>query len=354
MAKQFENNSEHKTSLITFIIGNGFDLGMGMKTSYSDIYEEYIKSPSNSPVISEFKKELSNRTAYDKWSDFEMGMAEYSKKLSSESELIECVRDFKDHMVQHLQAENQRIVDLIRDNAYGDIIVRELDRSLGEFHGGFSPNVMTQLHQFIKSPFAKYSIITFNYTKVIEELLFVKSRKHQISMPTPIHIHGSLSRDVVLGVDNIEQLDGVPYKISRKGKRAFLKTFFNEQYDTFRVSTAQKMISESSVICTYGFSMGESDKTWVNLLVDWLDKDSSHHLIVYQYDEIEYTYCNFDKLMDIEEAKKECLMRKMGITNDNIFNQIHIPVGYDIFNFKFEKIIPNTLPKSAYSILETI
>ena len=213
---------------------------------------------------------------------------------------------------------------------------------------------MSKLHQFIKDPFAQYNIITFNYTTVIEELFSAKSRKHQIIMPTPIHIHGSLARDVVLGVDNIEQLNGLSYKISRKGKRAFVKPYFNEQYDTSRVSIAQKMISESSIICTYGFSMGESDKTWVNLLVDWLKMDSSHHLVVYQYDQTEYKYCHFDELMDVEEIKKEQLMQQMEIMNDSIFDQIHIPIGYDIFNFHFEKVIPNTLQKSSYSFLETI
>ena len=80
---------------ITFIIGNGFDLNLGMSTKYSDMYEEYVKSPSSSETIQKFKNELAARTPYDKWTDFEMGMADYAKSFSSEKELTECVRDFK-------------------------------------------------------------------------------------------------------------------------------------------------------------------------------------------------------------------------------------------------------------------
>ena len=149
MAKLFENNSTQLVSPVTFIIGNGFDIGLGMKTRYSDVYDEYVKTPSATEVIRAFKEELSNRTPYNKWSDFEMGMAEYAKTLASEDELVECVRDFKGHMVRHLEAENKRKVDLIRDKVYADQLVRELDRSLDQFYAGFAPNVRTQLSQLI-------------------------------------------------------------------------------------------------------------------------------------------------------------------------------------------------------------
>ena len=76
MDKLFENNSRIFTLPVTFIIGNGFDIGLGMKTRYGDVYDEYVKTPSATEVIKAFKKDLSQRTPYDKWSDFEMGMAE--------------------------------------------------------------------------------------------------------------------------------------------------------------------------------------------------------------------------------------------------------------------------------------
>ena len=43
---------------VTFLIGNGFDLACGMKTRYSDVYERYIKTPSATPIIEQFKDDL--------------------------------------------------------------------------------------------------------------------------------------------------------------------------------------------------------------------------------------------------------------------------------------------------------
>lgn len=114
------------------------------------------------------------------------------------------------------------------------------------------------------------------------------------------------------------------------------------------------MISESTIICTYGFSLGESDKTWVNMIVDWLQSDSSHHLVVFQYDETEYSQYNFDELMDVEDAKKERFMAKLGITDEAVFEQIHIPIGFDIFNFKFVKVVGAKLDNPPFNIFETI
>ena len=106
------------------------------------------------------------------------------------------------------------------------------------------------------------------------------------------------------------------------------------------------MIESSSVICTYGFSLGESDRLWVDLIVEWLKKDANHHLIVYKYDTTPYNRCLYDKLMDVEDEKKDELMRHLGITDDNLEDQIHIPVGYDIFNFEFKIVEENKLPQS--------
>ena len=334
--EETENIKLQNGSPVLFIIGNGFDLGLNMKTKYEDVYESYVKTSSNSDVIRTFKRALQKRTPYDKWSDFEMGMAEYAKTLTNEAELIECVRDFKRHMVEHLRDENQRVIELIRNSDYSDglLIIKELNNSFKNFYSCFSPNLIRQLDS-INGGHINPRIITFNYTTILDELLNLKTRYAAKDVGKPLHIHGSLDNDVVLGVNDIDQLHGTRYSISKRGSRAFVKTVFNQQYDFQRVSEARQMISNSQIICTYGFSMGKSDRTWVSLLIEWLKKDSNHHLIVYQYDETEWPRYNFDALMDAEEEEKETLGKRLNLTDERILDQVHIPVGYDIFNFKF-------------------
>lgn len=344
MKKFFENNTIHEP-VITFILGNGFDLSLHMETSYAHVYSTYVDTPSSSATIAAFKSELRNRTPFDKWSDFEMGMAEYAQSLLCEEELVGCVRDFKQHMVDHLTAEDKQLEKIVQGGFYNPQLVKELDRSFGKFYEGFTPNVKAEIERLTGNEFWNYNVITFNYTKSLEYLYAAKFKQQQVIMNPPLHIHGDLYNDVVLGVNNVEQIKNTKYKLSKKSHRAFVKTIFNEQYDKERVLKAIKMIENSSIICTYGFSLGESDQLWVNLLVEWLKKDVNHHLIVYKYDTAIYNRCLYDELMDVEDEKKEELMRYLGIIDDNLENQIHIPVGYDIFNFEFKKVEENKLPQ---------
>ena len=134
-----------------------------------------------------------------------------------------------------------------------------------------------------------------------------------------------------MGVDNLEQLKGLNYSVTRRGQRNFVKTLFNEQYDKLRVEKAKQTILNSSVICVYGFSFGESDKFWTDLLAEWLSKNPHNHLVVYQYDTRIYNRYNYDEIMETEDYKKEALMTRLGI-NNAFFDQIHIPIGTNIFN----------------------
>lgn len=52
---------------ILFIIGNGFDLNLNMKTAYSDFYSHYIKQESPSPVVKIMKEDISQ--SFQNWSD---------------------------------------------------------------------------------------------------------------------------------------------------------------------------------------------------------------------------------------------------------------------------------------------
>ena len=75
---------------ITFMIGNGFDLHLGMKTRFTDMYDGYIQSPSEDIVIQEFKERLKEYAGerYERWSDFEIAMAAHAKDFTNENDFI--------------------------------------------------------------------------------------------------------------------------------------------------------------------------------------------------------------------------------------------------------------------------
>ena len=66
---------------VTFIIGNGFDLNCGLKTRFTDMYPSYIATPSQYSIIADFKRDIQDNESlhFQRWSDFEMGMARYAE-----------------------------------------------------------------------------------------------------------------------------------------------------------------------------------------------------------------------------------------------------------------------------------
>lgn len=338
--------SEATECRITFIIGNGFDLNLQMKTRYADIYESYVTSPSRTSVIAEFKKDLGNYSQCNKWADFEMGMAEYARTLPDENSFVECIRDFKKHMVDYLEVENERIAEKIFSPNNEPRVVFALEKALHHFHERLTPNAMNQIADLWHNKGKRFRFLTFNYTDTLsflfsaaEEYLQIYCKLTDVEFsPDILHIHGSLTKDVVLGVDNEDQLKDLPYSLSARGKRAFIKPHFNEQYDVQRIIQARKTIIDSSLICIFGFSLGDSDQMWVDCLADWLHADTSHHLVYFEYDSNEYARCNFDELMDAEDEKKTKLLRRFGFApKDRVGSQIHVPIGDSIFDFELKE-----------------
>lgn len=334
---------------VTFIIGNGFDLSLGMKSRYTDVYQGYVTEFSASNVVNKFKAELrwAGMDNYKNWSDFEMGIANYAKKFNSEGELIECMRDFKRYMVSHLREEDSRMIQQINGNVVN--YRKEFCDSLENFYKGLIPNDIRTIENIIKIESVNYNYLVFNYTSTFNLLVSMKNEYYKIQENEPINIHGTLNNDVVLGVDSYRQISDIDYSLSRKAQRTLIKPVFNEQYDRLRVEEAMYTIENSDVICAYGFSFGESDHTWIEAIINWLSSNQNHHIIIFQYDENVYHRYNFDEIMDVEEERKEIFLKKWNVSVDSpIFDQIHIPVGYDIFNFSNLSVSENKLPQIDY------
>ena len=68
-----------KDLVITFLIGNGFDLGLGLKTRFKDFYTQYLEYNSTNKNILEFKGEIARDI--ESWSDFEYQLGQYSKNF---------------------------------------------------------------------------------------------------------------------------------------------------------------------------------------------------------------------------------------------------------------------------------
>ena len=51
-------NSEEIRMALTYVIGNGFDINLGLKTKYSDFYDHYLKQDSPNGNLLRFKSNI--------------------------------------------------------------------------------------------------------------------------------------------------------------------------------------------------------------------------------------------------------------------------------------------------------
>ena len=313
-----------------FFIGNGFDINCGMHTSYKDVYKGYVKEESNSEIIRRFKSDISSNI--DNWGDFEMSMATYAARLANEAELLECLRDFARYMEMHLISEVNEIKAKLKDEKISEAVLKEMGNSLASFYYGISHNVDSIMERREARMLKRIEVVSFNYTDIFDVIYSGYMRDNGINGKKVAHIHGLLQDDPVFGVDNIKQVNTI-YSLTRKGKRGFIKPIFNTEYDYQRVQYVERLIEGADTICVFGMSLGESDLSWRLKIIEWLRKDANHHLFVYQYSLSEVKAKTVGEKLDVEDDAKEQLMHEWAIeATEEIYEQIHIPCGRNIFN----------------------
>lgn len=328
---------------VTFLIGNGFDLRLGLHTRFTDVYNQYILQESPNKNIEKFKEELkTDAPEYKKWSDFEMGMANHAKSFENADDFIECIHDFRDFMQFYLNDQNKKWFDLLESvSNSGALLSKELYNSILKFHIAPSRNIINYINdRSRKTNGINANFITFNYTNTIDRIINEYNSRNQQSLfkaNPSIHIHGSLNTDVLIGVDNEEQLKTAGFSITKRVKRAFLKPYLNSEYDWQRVEQAKTYITYADAICVYGLSFGESDLTWKLEIIEWLKTDNSHHLFYYRHNDLEMKNWQVDDKLNQEDDFRIELLERLGCTEsemDELSDQVHIPIGHNIFNFK--------------------
>ena len=98
---------------ITFMVGNGFDIGLGIESSYIAFYNWYCKRPSEEEHIQMFKKDIMNDMSRDipddekTWADFELGLGKYTAKFTKDTvdKFIECYGDAQENIAAYLKEQ---------------------------------------------------------------------------------------------------------------------------------------------------------------------------------------------------------------------------------------------------------
>lgn len=270
---------------VTFLIGNGFDLGLRLNTRYTDFLPVYCNSDTpaaNHEVLSKFKNLLSgdqNKWSYT-WADFEreLGKRTTCSPLDDAGNFRICVSDFKKQFAAYLKKEQERM------NHTPDLGVKFWNALTG--FPASMPMLFRETNNFSS---ASYSFINFNYTNTLDA--FIKSAKRSTkyadsksSIQNLIHVHGTIDSGLILGVNDPSQIAN-PVLASDAANNRFgatiLKPRTNEELGYGQDILAKNLIDNSSLICVYGMSIGESDRCWWEELGNWLAIANNTQLLLY-------------------------------------------------------------------------
>jgi len=261
---------------ITFLIGNGFDLNAGLKTSYINFYETYAKLPSNSKTIEKFKKEILRSEAYGwkDWADFEIGMGEKSTLFEGEEapeEFLECFNDFSVNFHNYLQNECLKVDwDLVDVESE---IIKKFLHSINNFHDDLKTSKKNEILATIANKQRRINFLQLNYTDVLDKLY---ANTNLSKFGKNLHIHGNIGGGYhTIGVDTIEQIKNENIRNSEKVQTIFVKPQFSDLLKKNNIhhgnerDEALSIIKSSTIICAFGTSLGETDGFWWEKIGRW-------------------------------------------------------------------------------------
>lgn len=285
---------------ITFLIGNGFDLNFGIKTKYSHFYEYYLKQDILVDIknedeklkvikcIKEFKEALNNNL--ENWSDLEIALGNYASKFSkdSEKEFIALLNDIQDNLADYIDKQD-------KDFSISETDKKKLLNDLVAFEGYLTPRekeiFLSHKNQFLATHY-EVNVITFNYSKTFEKIyewqnkpMSIGNRTYSnstfyLTLKSVEHIHGTTESNMILGVNDLSQIENEELRTSIQILRALIKTEINKNAGTLRDNRSVNCINSSDIICLYGMSIGATDRYWWEKIVEKL-KHSNCRLIIF-------------------------------------------------------------------------
>ncbi len=323
---------------ITYLIGNGFDVNLGLKTRYCDFYKYYLALPSDSDDVGVSKLKKLIKDDYETWADFEEELGKNLDKFNEE-EFFSLIVNVRKHLFDFVKKEENKFileknedVKLKRDFTFLEDYLTAKDKvKFKHFVSGWNSD-----NWYV-------NIVNFNYTTVLENYLEFKPDMH---LPRPggnrlcylhdiLHIHGESPLNMVLGVNDISQINNNVFVKNSDILDAIVKADCNDAMGHLVDGKCIDVINNSNLICLFGVSLGNTDKRWWNFIAKSLTKVDCR-LIYFSYDNkgldhnsmlrgIHTRYKNkFLSHMDLDDNSKKILADRIFVVHNSDFFKVKV------------------------------
>ena len=273
---------------IVCVLGNGFDLNLGLKTSYKDFYGFYLKQEDEGKQsVRELKEAIGSEI--DNWSDLELMLGTYTKNLCSTDEIDDIFFDISEKLAAYLEGEEKKFKFSSKDpkvffaDALGPsnhLTQREIER-FERWKSSISSRVPAARQ-------TRITVLTFNYTRTLELILGnadpIEEALGSMTSNTVFtgveHVHGKLGETPVLGVNDIGQIANESLRESEEAMSVCVKPYHNETLGHMRDVRSAQCIRDANIICIFGSSLGNTDRIWWERIGERLKGDCSLFIFV--------------------------------------------------------------------------
>lgn len=273
---------------ILYIIGNGLDVALGMKTRYPDFYDyccSLNEEQRNEDVI-----KLRDDIAKNKedWKDLEYQLGQYSGKVSKTEVMERICLNLNDSLREYLLREQLKVS------------AEDFDRRQCILHMAFPEKyVLPNDREIVYNDFSdknnrNIDIITLNYTDTLEKILsngkngiadsgYDHTGTRRWTIGSMHHVHGTLSGSPLVGVDNASQIVNKEFAENEDLREIMIKPEANSAIKSGVDRRCRELIAQANVIVLFGVSLGDTDLTWWKEIGKRL-KSSNAVVILFHFD----------------------------------------------------------------------
>lgn len=322
---------------ILYLIGNGFDINLGMKTRFTDFCNIYQEIETDNEALNLLKQNIKENVIT--WADLEKRFGEYCVNIASFEDFKKIYFDLVENLGNYLEKiENEANLNSVNKGVlFQDLCFPEQALPLGDINDIMAFTSKWTNHEW------EINIMTFNYTSTFEKLLGSNyensiigehhSKKAAINLRNIYHIHGLLNKGLILGVNDISQILNEDFHKNKKIIQTLIKSNYNKGRRTVVDQTCINKISIANLICIFGCSLGDTDNCWWELIGKRLLKDDCKLIIFTKGEEINARHSY--NITWVEDDIKDLFLSKTNLSQEeaeNISSKIYVAANTEIFN----------------------
>ena len=249
---------------ILLIVGNGFDLNLGLPTSSPDFLKYYLSATPfhTSPHVQKLKEMIQDDV--EQWSDLEKQLGMTTAKFGQANDFLEAFRNIRDELAKYLGAVDKLPIPDMK------ALAGKIKFDLYNLSNLFDLPQKHKYDRFVKDRNREggmeVNVISFNYTnsfeRILAEMQHTVMPQKDLTINAPVHIHGTLDDGLLMGVNDSSQIANTDFRNGYLVPDLFIKPLINKEWEDGIDTRCREMISQADVIILYGLSIGATDRMW--------------------------------------------------------------------------------------------